>query len=242
MAPLGLGVEPMLCQRCDARQPEEANYCMRCGAPLRGGADAPPPFYHEGARRLQDRFDTRRLAGWAENTLRPAFTETDRAFIAGSCLFFLATADAAGRPECSYRGGLPGFVRVGEDGTSLAFPNYDGNGMYKSLGNILVNPHVGLIFIDFERQKRLRVNGVASLHEADPLLAEYPGAQLMVRVRAAQIFPNCPRYIHKMQLVEHSVYVPTCDHTPPVPEWKRRPGVREVLPRDDPARLLPPPA
>ena len=109
------------------------------------------PMYHDGSRSLQDRFATRRLADrLVEKLARSAFTEEDRTFIESRPLFFLATADAQGRPDCSYKGGVPGFVRV-VDPHTLAFPNYDGNGMFKSLGNILLNPHVGLLFIDFER-------------------------------------------------------------------------------------------
>jgi hypothetical protein len=118
---------------------------------------------------------------------------------------------------------------------TLAFPSYDGNGMFKSLGNLLVNPQVGMLFIDFESPKRLRVNGRATVDEDDPLLAELAGAQLVVRVRAEAIFPNCPRYIHTMTTVETSVYAPCEGHTPPVPEWKTRPMFREVLPSSDPA-------
>ena len=110
-------------------------------------------------------------------------------FIGSRPLFFLATADSEGRPDCSYTGGLPGFVRV-----------------------------------------RLRVNGWASVHHDDQLLSEFGGAQLIVRVAAQGILPNCPRYIHKMQIVEHSVYAPREGHTPPVPQWKERPEFREVLP------------
>jgi predicted pyridoxine 5'-phosphate oxidase superfamily flavin-nucleotide-binding protein len=122
---------------------------------------------------------------------------------------------------------------------ALAFPSYDGNGMFKSLGNILVNPHVGLLFVDFESPRRLRVNGRASLHTDDPLLAELVGAQAIVRVQAEAIFPNCPRYIHRMQFVEESPYAPCDGHTPPVPEWKTRPVFRDVLPPDDPATSAP---
>ncbi|MGB7541934.1 MAG: pyridoxamine 5'-phosphate oxidase family protein [Burkholderiales bacterium] len=194
------------------------------------------PMYHEGSRRLQDRFDTRRLADRLVEVLaRTAFTDDDRAFIENRPLFFLATADAEGRPECSYKGGLPGFVRV-VDPQTLAFPSYDGNGMFKSLGNLSVNPHVGMLFIDFESPKRLRVNGQASMNEGDPLLSEFTGAQLIVRVRAEAIFPNCPRYIHKMQMIESSSYAPCEGHTPPVPKWKQFPEFRDVLPPGDLAR------
>ena len=144
-------------------------------------------------------------------------------------MFFLATADADGRPDCSYKGGMPGFVRIITP-TTLAFPDYDGNGMFKSLGNILVNPHVGMLFIDFEHPDRMRVNGTATVHDDDPLLPEYPGAQLIIRVQAEQIFPNCPRYIHKMQIVNYSVYAPRLDYTPPEPEWKQMEEFRDALP------------
>ena len=131
-------------------------------------------------------------------------------------MFFLATADAGGRPDCSYKGGRPGFVRV-VDPHTLAFPSYDGNGMFKSLGNLMVNPHVGLLFIDFESPKRLRVNGRASVHDDDPLLGEFVGAQLVVRVQVGAVFPNCPRYIHKMKLVQRSRFVPKSECKTPVP-------------------------
>ena len=193
-------------------------------------------MYHDGSRQLQETFGTRRLADrLVEVVAHEAFTDADRAFIESRPLFFLATADALGRPDCSYKGGRPGFVRVIGPRT-LAFPSYDGNGMFKSLGNALVNPHVGLLFIDFESPRRLRVNGRASLAADDPLRSEFVGAQLIVRVEALAIFPNCPRYVHKMQLVEESDYAPCEGHTPPVPDWKRRPEFREVLPPGDPAR------
>jgi uncharacterized protein len=193
------------------------------------------PMYHDGSRQLQDTFATRPLADrLVDKVAHTAFTDRDRAFIESRPLFFLATADAEGRPDCSYKGGRPGFVRV-IDAHTLAFPSYDGNGMFKSLGNVLVNPHVGLLFIDFESPRRLRVNGRASVREDDPLRAELVGAQLVVRVHAEAIFPNCPRYIHPMKMVEESVYAPREGYTPPVPEWKTRPDFRDVLPAGDPA-------
>jgi uncharacterized protein len=196
------------------------------------------PMYHEGARELQERFDTRRLADrLVDVVVRDAFADVHRIGIGRCNMFFLATADAEGRPDCSYKGGMPGFVRV-VDPKTLAFPSYDGNGMYRSLGNILVNPHVGLLFIDFESGHRLRVNGKASVHYDDPLLPEFVGAQLIVRVHVDAVFPNCPRYVHEIAFVEHSPYAPREGHTPPVPEWKKRAEYREVLPQDDPAQAL----
>ena len=198
--------------------------------------DETSPAYHAGMRELQDRFDTRRLADRLDEKLaRRAFSDEDRAFIESRPLFFLATADDRGRPDCSFKGGAPGFVRVTGE-AELSFPSYDGNGMFRSLGNLLANPAVALLFIDFERPSRLRVNGSASAAADDPLLASFAGAQLIVRVRATRIFPNCPRYIHRMTTVEPSPYVPREGTTPPVPKWKRFDEFADVLPRDDPAR------
>jgi predicted pyridoxine 5'-phosphate oxidase superfamily flavin-nucleotide-binding protein len=193
-------------------------------------------IYHEGHRRLQDRFDTRRLADRLdERIVHDRLTDQDREFIRRLDMFFLATADAGGHPNCSYKGGDPGFVRVLDERT-LAFPSWDGNGMYLSLGNLAANPHIGLLFIDFEKQRRLRLNGVAHIDERDPLLDEYRGAQLVVRVSVREVFPNCPRYIHKLQPVERSAFVPRAGCTPPVPDWKKSDLARDVLPANDPAR------
>ena len=196
-----------------------------------------PGTYHEGNRTLQDRFDTRRLADRIDEKFvsRRTIDADDKAFIQRCDMLFLATADGQGRPNCSYKGGAPGFVRV-LDERHIAFPSYDGNGMYLSAGNMLVNPHVGLLFVNFEERKRLRLNGVASFHDDDPLLAEYPEAQLIVRVFAEQVFPNCPRYIHEYRLVAHSRFVPEADRETPVPQWKRQEWSRDALPGADPAR------
>ncbi len=199
-------------------------------------------LYHEGNRTLQDRFDTRRLADRIEERLdRDAFDADDRAFIESRDMFFLATADEQGMPQCSYKGGEPGFVRVVDENT-LAFPNYDGNGTYLSMGNLLRNPQVGILFIDFTSPKRLRVNGIGTIMDDDPLLREYAEAQFVVRVRATHVLPNCPRYVHRMEVVERSRFVPKAGSETPVPDWKRREWSRDALPAADPARaegLLP---
>jgi uncharacterized protein len=193
-------------------------------------------LYHEGNRRLQDAFDTRRLADRLEEVkVRDFIDEVDRAFIEGLDMFFLATADADGRPSCSYKGGDPGFVRVLDEHT-LAFPDYDGNGMFLSLGNALVNPEVGLLFVSFERRRRLRLNGTASVDTDDPLLASRPEARAVVRVHAREVFPNCPRYIHHYELVERSRFVPHAGSETPVPDWKRSDWASDVLPAGDRAR------
>ncbi len=190
-------------------------------------------MYHEGMRQLQDMRETRALADRLEQVIvRSAFNDEDCAFIERSSMFFIATADTDGHPDCSYKGGLPGFVRVLDDRT-LAIPDYDGNGMYRTWGNVLLNPHVGLLFLDFEQPKRLRVNGTAQVIRDDPLAAEYPGCVFIVRVTANRIFPNCPRYLHKMQLVEYSAHAPRPDYTPPIPAWKTYEVFRDSLPARD---------
>jgi uncharacterized protein len=178
-------------------------------------------MYHDGNRQLQDRFDSRRISDRLEEKLtRKEFSADDKAFIEALPYFFLATADAEGRPDCSFKGGPPGFVRV-TGPSEIAFPDYDGNGMFKSLGNIVVNPEVGLLFIAMhDKPRRLRVNGHASVSENDPLLSETVGAQLIVRVAARAIFPNCPRYIPAMQSVEPSIYIPHPGQDSPEPKWK----------------------
>ena len=190
--------------------------------------------YHEAQRAVQDRFDTRRLADRLDEATSSRISDAHRAFIEARDMFFLATADSDGVPQCSYKGGDPGFVRV-LDAETLAFPVYDGNGMFLSVGNILVNPHVGLLFIDLEDGTRLRVNGVATVdgeHSDDAP----PGAQLVVRVHVQAVFPNCRRYVHRHEVVERSPFVPSADGDPPVPDWKRDPWFDGTLPHDDPAR------
>lgn len=193
-------------------------------------------LFHHGNRSLQDRFDSRALADRIDDLLvSDTLSPGDRAFIEDRDMFFLATADAEGRPTCSYKGGEPGFVRV-LDPHTVAFPHFDGNGMYLSTGNVLVNPEVGMLFIDLEQGNRMRLEGTATIDLDDPLRSSYPEAQFVVRVRARAVYPNCPRYIHQYQLVRRSRFVPRDDCATPVPEWKRSEWAADALPANDPAR------
>ena len=198
------------------------------------------PMYHEGMRQLQDARDTRVLADRLEQVIsRDAFTPEDRAFIERSAMMFVATADTDGRPDCSYKGGVPGFVQV-LDTRTLLVPDYDGNGMYRSWGNVMVNAHVGLLFIDFENPKRLRVNGSARVVSDAAVLQQLEGAVFAIRIEVERIFPNCPRYLHRMKTEEVSAYAPRACYTPPVPGWKSNEQFRDALPARD--RLPPDPA
>lgn len=176
--------------------------------------------YHARERELQERFDSTRLADkLAEVTYHDFVSDRDAAYLAQRDMFFLATSDAEGNLDCSYKGGDPGFVRV-VDKKTLAFPMYDGNGMFNSAGNILSHAKVGMLFIDWERGWRMRVNGSATIDFEHPLMAEYPEAQFVVLVNVEHVYPNCPRYIHRMQLIERSKFVPHAECETPDPEWK----------------------
>jgi predicted pyridoxine 5'-phosphate oxidase superfamily flavin-nucleotide-binding protein len=193
-------------------------------------------LYGPQHRALQDQFDTRRIADkLAVIAHHTEITEQDRAFIESRDLFWLASVDHEGRPTVSYKGGDPGLVRV-LDASTLAFPSYDGNGMFYSMGNIAGQGSVGLLFMDMEKPFRLRVQGTATVDANDPLLATWKEAQLVVRVAVTHLFPNCPRYVHRYERVASSRYVPRAGAETPFAGWKRIDLVQQDLPRADQGR------
>jgi predicted pyridoxine 5'-phosphate oxidase superfamily flavin-nucleotide-binding protein len=184
-------------------------------------------------RALQDEFDTRRIADRIEAiALKTELGEMEAGFISSRDMLFLSTVNAQGQPTVSYKGGAPGFVRV-LDPTTLAFPSYDGNGMFLSMGNVSATGLVGLLFIDFETPNRIRVQGMASVTADDPLLPTFPGAELVVRVAVTEVWPNCPRYIHTYRKAEPSRYTPVAEAEPPMAEWKRIDMLQDALPAKD---------
>lgn len=184
-------------------------------------------FYSEQQRELQDRFATRPLADRLQEMIVHAeFSEEDAAFIATRDFFFLATVDADGFPTVSYKGGRTGFVTIADN--RLRFPCFDGNGMFLSMGNIKATSNVGLLFIDFEVPKRVRVQGRARLVESSS-----PGVLAFVEVAPKSIFVNCPRYIHRYRRIEDAKHAPREDGTAPVAEWKRLDVMQDVLPAAD---------
>ena len=185
--------------------------------------------YHDGNREMQDRYGTRRLADRLKDRVTANIGDEARAIIEEARMFFLATCDHRGLPTCSYKGGAPGFVRVVDD-TTLAFPNYDGNGKYQSMGNLRRNPNVGLLFVDFEGSQRLRIQGEAQISDDDQLLPEYPEAQFIVRVAVSEVYKNCPRYVHQYRFVATSEYVPQAGRETPQPAWKSSDDIKDVLP------------
>jgi uncharacterized protein len=190
-------------------------------------------IYGEAHRAFQLRYDTVRLANRIDETVVSAEIGPDqKAFIESRDMFFLSSVDHRGFPTCSYKGGAPGFVRV-VDPKTIAFPNYNGNGMFLSLGNISANSKVGMLFIDFETPHRMRVHGVATIDANDSLLAEFPGAELIVRTTVSEVFINCPRYVHKYQRVQTSKYTPRSGYQVPAPQWKRIDAIQDALPARD---------
>ena len=189
--------------------------------------------YHDGQRQLQDAFDSRRIADRLDTvTYSRVLNDAQRALIEHSEMFFLATAGPDGQPDSSFKGGRPGFVQVLSP-SELAWPDYDGNGQFRSLGNLRVNARAGLLFVDWEKPSRLRVNGTAVVSADDVLRTKWEGAQLVVRLTIEQVFPNCPRYLPRMQVSEASPYCPASGHEPPRPGWKDDPRFHDALPGKD---------
>jgi len=192
-------------------------------------------MFHEGNRDLQDRYGGRAVADRIVDLVESSEISDDfRGFIEAVPFFFLATS-AGENTDCSFKGGAPGFVRVTAPDT-LIFPDYDGNRMYKSLGNIALNPNVGLLFMKFGAEEgegalylRIRVSGTATVHDAHPALASYPGAHRIVEVKVRHVFPNCPRYVPHMELVAPSRHIPAEGEDQPTPAWKEIPPIAELL-------------
>ena len=190
-------------------------------------------FYHEGMRALQDRFDGRRVAdGLAAHRRRTDFWDADRGMIETTPFFFIATS-YNDYTDCSMRSGMPGFVKIVAPGT-IEFPEYDGNSMYRTLGNIARNPNVGLLFVKFDgKTVRIRVNGHATILDDAGALARHHAAKLVVRVEC-EMFSNCPRAVHDLEGGRLSEYLPHPGYAPPAPEWKGRDYIKDILPRNDP--------
>jgi predicted pyridoxine 5'-phosphate oxidase superfamily flavin-nucleotide-binding protein len=190
-------------------------------------------MYGEQHRAIQETFDTERLADlMSEGLVAAEIGDEHRAFIESRDMFFLSTVDHRGFPTCSYKGGNPRFVKV-VDSKTLAFPSYNGNGMFLSMGNIAAHSKVGMLFIDFQTPNRMRLHGTATVNRTDPLIKEFHGAELMVRVIVAELFVNCPRYIHRYQRLATSKYVPQAECPTPAPQWKRIDVVQDVQPKSD---------
>lgn len=162
-------------------------------------------LYGKTHKKLQKEFDSVKIAEKLEQLIvKKEFDSSAKDFIESRDMFFLSTIDHNNRPTVSYKGGNIGFVNV-IDKKTLAFPSYDGNGMFMTLGNIKGNNKIGMLFIAFDKPQRLRVHGEAMLCKKDPLMSKYKNADLIVRVKLTDLWQNCPRYIHKYVKVNKSI-------------------------------------
>lgn len=195
-------------------------------------------LYGSQHRKLQEDFGTTALADAVNSIIVVSeIAPEHQAFIESRDMFFLTTIDHRGFPTCSYKGGNVGLVTV-VDNKTLAFPSYDGNGMFLSMGNMMLNNKVGLLFIDFETPHRVRVHGTASVSRDDALLSNYHEAQMIVRVTIEEVFINCPRYIHRYTRQQTSQYVPQAHCETPLAQWKRIAPLQPVLDETVQAKAL----
>lgn len=186
-------------------------------------------IYSAEHRQLHEEFNTTKLAELLDNGwIHEKIAEDEQNFIQTRDMFFLSSVDPDGMPTVSYKGGPVGFVRVLDDST-LVFPGYDGNGMFYSVGNIVGQGKVGLLFIDFETPHRVRVQGTAKLVREHALMAEFAEAKYLIVVEVSKIWVNCPRYIHKYKKLDQSKYVPEPCKVTPIPAWKRLDMVQDAI-------------
>ncbi len=200
-------------------------------------SDTPHPgaLYGDGARRIQDSLDTRRLAdAIARHTLHVGLTGDDIELIRSQSTVWISTVDADGWPDVSYKGGDVGFVEVATP-SELRIPSYDGNGMMRTLGNIVDTGRIALLFVDTDRPWRMRVHGTARVSLDPTDLDRYRGADALIVVTVARVFPNCGRYIHRGGSISEDV--PGTGAAPPIPDWKRNDFLRDALPARDLQRL-----
>jgi uncharacterized protein len=189
-------------------------------------------FFSESSRALQDKFDSRRIADRITGLRRKSqFDEWEFSVIEDAQFFFIASASKDGRPDCSIKSGDKGFVKIIKP-NCLLFPDYDGNGMFRTLGNVIENPYVGMLFLELTGDRRkLRVNGIASISEDVQLLNQFPGSKLVIRITAFDVFPNCPRYAPKIEVKENSIYLPNLSGERVEPPWKLNPDYEPFLPK-----------
>lgn len=196
----------------------------------------PEQFYTDAQRKLQQQGQHEKLAEVVVHAIvRDELEAIHTDYIASRDYFFLSTVNADGMPTVSYKGGPVGFVRVMAP-NRLVFPNYDGNGMWMSMGNIDEASKVGMLFMDMVTPWRIRLQGAARLSQDPALMAQFPGCNMVVDVAVEVVFQNCARYIHKHSRIDSSPYVPDAEGKQPFPAWKRIDGLQPVLHPDDQGR------
>lgn len=187
-------------------------------------------FFHSEQKALQAQMGTTGIAERiAQTRRRTAFNEADAEIIGRAQFFFIASSAADGTLDCSVKSGPEGFVRM-DGGHTLLFPDYDGNGMFRTLGNIRATSRVALLFVEFSGEKRkLRIHGRAQTILDDAVVRGLPGAQAAVKVMVTDIFPNCPRYLPTLQQVERSEFVEALGSQPLEPFWKSKPDLKDYV-------------
>jgi predicted pyridoxine 5'-phosphate oxidase superfamily flavin-nucleotide-binding protein len=155
--------------------------------------------FHKGELAAQQRWRTSEIwdAARRKRLLWDSIPEQLMARVAAAPFFFLATSNSAGECDCSFKGGGPGLIHM-LDSKRFAFPDFDGNGAFMSLGNILENPQVGCLFMDFNDGARLRVNGRATIHTEGAMRELFPAAPRVVLVEVALVVPNCKAYVPRL--------------------------------------------
>lgn len=177
-------------------------------------------------RRAQALFGTmRRALAFYNKQLLDHLNPAMRAFVTQQEMVMVATADARGECDSTFRAGPPGFVQVLGDRT-LAFPEYRGNGVLASIGNIIENPHIGLLFIDFTQYSvGLHVNGAAVLSnheimarldrtsEVADAVATTGGrrAECWVLVEVREAYIHCSKHIPLLQKLDKAQHWGTDD-------------------------------
>lgn len=197
----------------------------------------PEDFYTGGSRRLQRLFGTEQLAAHlARRYVLDQLEIAHQTWIRGADAVYVATVDSRGHPECSYKGGLPGFIQV-PDSRTLEIPSYNGNGMYRTLGNAAAQAWIGLLFLFPDEPAKLRVNGVCAVLTDPAALATHTGAEAVLRVGVREVFENCPRYLHDPAAGKYSVHCPRPDYQPPDADWKQKPEYAGLLPAPPPRQV-----
>lgn len=197
---------------------------------------SPDDFYSKAQRKMQRDHNSESLANAVVAAIvTDEIQEKQIPFVESRDFFFLSTVNGDGEPTVSHKGGPVGLLQVLSP-TRVIFPNYDGNGMFYSMGNVSETSKVGLLLIDFETPNRLRLQGDATLSDDPELLSRFPGANMIVDIAVTRVFVNCARYIHKHKRVERSKYVPDEKGEQPFPAWKRIDKLQPALPEKDQGR------
>ena len=166
-------------------------------------------IFHAGELEAQQKFNEKR--SWSKQAIaglnqmfKEAIDDETAYTIEGFKFFFIATSNNTGECDCSYRGTeedntgrlLPAVHVI--DSKTLIFPDYSGNMIYNSLGNIIDNPHIGMLFINFETALRIRVNGSARIIEDKSVYHHiWPQALRYIEVKVQQVYFNCQKRIRK---------------------------------------------